>query len=382
VSRLFDGVDDQMVFDVPASSSGQGVNLRWGTLLIVVKIAQSSGSWMSFLEKEHNNGTSHGGFGRHSNNSPYMAYASSLAENGAGLDITSADGWMVVAVTKATGTATPNLIKAPIGGSVSSNAAGSTIGDLSDSSNGRVRIGGNDDWANMYVAAVAAFHGVVLTTTDVQGIADAATTQSIADLNPTWLIDDSDAFATDLMGSGHDRTSITGTTDSADDPSGWVYGLGGGGSSPQTVGVTGLGSAEAFGSVTAAPGGVTVAVPGLTSAADLGTVTAVPGGVSVAVTGLGSAEAFGTPTVAPGGTTIAVPGLDTAADFGAVSAGGGTNVAVPGLGTAADFGAVTVATGGTTIAVPGLDSAAAFGDITTSGGEAPTFHPAIHGGKF
>jgi hypothetical protein len=235
VSRLFDGVDDQMVYDIPASSSGQGANITWGTILIVVKILQGDGSWMSFFEKEHNNGTSHGGFGRHSNNSPYMAFASSLAENGSGIDVTDGDGWMVVAVTKVTGTATPNIIKCPIGGSVSANAATSTIGNLSDSSNGRVRVGGNDDWANMLVAAEAAFQGIVLTTTDVQGIADAATTQAIADLLPTWLIDDSDGLATCLMGSGHDRASVTGTADSGDDPTGWVYGLGGGGGTPQLL---------------------------------------------------------------------------------------------------------------------------------------------------
>jgi hypothetical protein len=90
-----------------------------------------------------------------------------------------------------------------------------------------LKVGGDDDFANIYLAAFAYWNGVTLSQAQIEGINTAKTTQSILDLSPTAAYDDSDAFATDLTAGTADRSSIVGTTDSADDPSGWVY-LGGG----------------------------------------------------------------------------------------------------------------------------------------------------------
>lgn len=199
------------------------------------------------------------------------------------------------------------------------------------------------------------------------------------------------------------------------------------GGSPQNVSVTGLGSASAFGSVTAIPGnrnvgvsalasaasfgtptiavgGVTVTPDSLASASALGGVSTLPGGVTVSVTGLGSAAAFGTPgatagglivqpaglgsaaafgspTPVPGGTVVSVTGLGSASQLGSPTIRSNRTVAVSGLGSASAFGTVGIATGGTVVQVAGLNSASQFGGVTTDGGVGPTFHPAIHGGK-
>lgn len=129
------------------------------------------------------------------------------------------------------------------------------------------------------------------------------------------------------------------------------------GGSPQNVSVSGLGSASAFGAPTAAPGGV-----------------------NVSVSALASASAFGTPTIAPGGTVVAVSGLGSASAFGSVVVDDQI-VSVSGLGSASAFGTPGVAVGNVNVPVTGLGSASQFGAITTDGGDAPTFSPAIHGGK-
>jgi hypothetical protein len=216
-------------------------------------------------------------------------------------------------------------------------------------------------------------------------------------------------------------------------------------SSPQTVVLGGLGSAQAFGAITPVPGGVAVAitglgsaqafgvpklnirfpVSGLGSAQAFGVPTIAVGGVVVAITGLGSAQsfgvpqeniaffvsglgsaqAFGTPTVTAGGTNqnVAATGLGSAQAFGTVTpVPGGVivtitglgsakafgvpqeNIAFPvvGLGSAQAFGTITYTTGGVTIAVTGLGSAQAFGfPSVTTPGGGPSFSPAIHGGR-
>lgn len=154
-----------------------------------------------------------------------------------------------------------------------------------------------------------------------------------------------------------------------------------GGSSPQTVNPSALASASAFGTPTAAPGGVSESVSGLASASSFGSPAAEAGGISVEVSGLASQSTFGTPTIVPGGTTVEVSGLDSASSFGSVSVDGSQNVPVSGLSSASSFGTPAIATGGTAVEVEGLNSASQFGVPGTEGGVPASFHPAIHGGK-
>lgn len=91
-----------------------------------------------------------------------------------------------------------------------------------------------------------------------------------------------------------------------------------GGGSPQTVTMTGLGTASDTGSVTAVPGAVTATMTGLASASSFGTTTALPGGVNVPVNGLASAASFGSPGEATGPVSVPVTGLGSAGAFGTI----------------------------------------------------------------
>jgi hypothetical protein len=208
----------------PISASG-GADFGFGTLLVVARIMTTTdAAWLSFMEAENASNIARYSFGRRSTGAMYYANDSTL--DSAALNIEDGDGWAVYAVTKATGSATPSYHKIPIGGSRTTTTSAASLANSSTSAGGELRIGGPSDFAHMRLAVASVFPGVVLTTGQLEGIATTKTTQSIADLLPLWLVDDSDGFATDLIGTA-DRTAIVGTVDDADDPAGWVYGLGG-----------------------------------------------------------------------------------------------------------------------------------------------------------
>lgn len=230
MSRLFDGVDDQMVYPIPASG---GTNFTFGTILIVAKIVNTTDTaWLSFIEGQTGAGVVHWGMGRRSTGNIYYANQATLND---AVAVQDADGWCVIAITKTTGTTAPVHYKIVVGGATTTATNSMTFANSTSTASGNLRIGGNSDFANIKVAAAAVWVGTVLTQAQLQGIASAATTQSIADLSPTWLVDDSDAFATDLIGT-QDRGTLVGTTDDADDPAGWTY-FGGGGTNADVAAV-------------------------------------------------------------------------------------------------------------------------------------------------
>jgi hypothetical protein len=219
VSRLFDGVDDQIVFPAPAAMDGTL------TMLVVVKFATASG-WASLIEMENSGGADRATIGRNPTLSNNLYWSNGIAALLTGGEtMTSTTEWLVLGITKTAGTTTPRAHKCIVGGANSHTDQTGTIADAGTSVGGVLRLGGNADWANIRLAAAAIWHGTALTDADFNSINAALTTQSIFDLSPTWLVDDADAFTADYVGSA-DQTSITGTTDDADDPAGWVYGLG------------------------------------------------------------------------------------------------------------------------------------------------------------
>lgn len=235
MSRLFDGVDDLMTYSHTGSPNLTGAL----TMLVVAKLANNDG-WMSWIECETSGGGLGCALGRNPNtgNDIYMSNQSANVHAIAATDVTN---WAVWAVTKTSGTTTPRMHKVIVGGAATHTDANSTLANPSSQANGNIRIGGNDDFANFRLAAAALWEGTALSDGNIETIASTATTQGILDLSPTWCVDDSDAFATDLVGS-IDRTSITGTADDADDPSGWVYfGGGGGGVTVKRLSALGVG---------------------------------------------------------------------------------------------------------------------------------------------
>jgi hypothetical protein len=152
-----------------------------------------------------------------------------------------------------------------------------------------------------------------------------------------------------------------------------------------TVSVTGLGSAQAFGTRTIVPGRATVVVTGLASAQAFGTRTIVPGAISVTVgsvyppgfvasitgaviTGDGhlvggsTAAQFGTP-VASLVTIRAVGSVPSAASFGTVTIRAVVTRAVGSVASAQAFGTPTIKTT-VSSAAGSVPSAQAFGTVT------------------
>lgn len=230
MSRLFDGSDDQMVYAFSGTLFQGGAK----TLMMVLRIIETvdNNKWLSFIECETSGGSIALALGRE-NSSPGLIYCVRGGGQHQAISVTDADSWMVVGWTIPSGTATPRFHKDVIGGSPTHTAGGGTQSD-NNNEIANVRIGGNDDFANIRVAAAAIFNSEI-SDGNWETIEAARTTQAIADLTPVWLVDDSDAFATNLINPGvGDRSSITGTADDADDPASWVYGLGGAGGTEKT----------------------------------------------------------------------------------------------------------------------------------------------------
>jgi hypothetical protein len=156
--------------------------------------------------------------------------------------------------------------------------------------------------------------------------------------------------------------------------SNWSYNFvafketGGGGSSPQTVTVTGKTSSSSLGTVTAVPGPITSTPSSVASQSSFGAIT-VRSNINVPVTGPGSQSSFGTVTARPGNLNVPVAGKTSSSSFGTVTTGGGSTVPVAGIGSQSAFGAVTAFGGPTSVPVPGLATEAQFGSIAFSGGD-------------
>jgi hypothetical protein len=317
MSRLFAGGTDLMTYSP--------VDWAFGTLLIVGKIATTNdASWLSFIEGEASGGTTNYALGRHNSGPIYMSNNATLSKGSQAIQ--DADGWCIFAVTKATGTAAPIMYKIPIGGTRINSTGDVSLANSPAivAGGGRIRIAGNDDPANMYIAAVAIFNGTVLTGAQLDGINTAKTTASINALGPTWLIDDSDSLATDLTAGTADRTAISGTTSSADNPSSWVYGLGGGTS--HALAGTSAGTSTSTGAVT-----VTHPLAG-TSAGTSTSTGAVAVTHPLAGTSAGTSTSVGALTVAhplagtSAGTSATTGDLSVSHSLAGTSAGSSTSV--------------------------------------------------------
>jgi hypothetical protein len=244
MSRSFAGGSDLMTYGSPSSAPAMNDAL---TLMAVVKITHTTdGSWASIIEMQNGAGNICCLLRGADSPSGRLVFVNPVGAlypaTGGAIPITDADGWMVLAITRSTAAAT-NFYKIPIGGSTETDVGGAMADNASWQSSGTptLTLGGPEDAVPIIFAAAAYWDGVTLSQAQIEGVATAKTTQSILDLSPTWCVDDSDAFATNLADPGEgDRTAISGTTDSGDDPAGWVY-LGG--SSGTTITVESLYSA-------------------------------------------------------------------------------------------------------------------------------------------
>jgi hypothetical protein len=151
--------------------------------------------------------------------------------------LVNADGWALIVLTKASGSALPRVHRHIFGGSTTRSNCGANSANMTalDSSS-RWEVG-KDEFTNHTACriAVAAVWGVQLTDGQVDEIASDLSTQSMYENTggtPLALWDFNQASTatavTDLTGGGADQLAITGTTviaDGVDDPPGWTFGL-------------------------------------------------------------------------------------------------------------------------------------------------------------
>lgn len=343
MSRLFDGVDDVMTFGQPSGPPAMNDAL---TLVAVVRIMTTSdNAWQSIMEFERADTTPCCYLGRGAAGAG-TGELRFINTNGIGfivLPITDADGWMVIADIRSAAAGTTGY-KRPIGSASTVVAGGALADGLAWNAGGVLKVGGDDDFANIRLAAFGYVNGTALT----QGQLDAIdSTQDLIDLGFTAVYDDSDAFATDLVGSA-DRTAIVGTVDDADDPAGWTY-FGGGGTSATVTSVPadGIGdvpapTVSAGANVTAPPADGTGSMPiaGNEVSSEVVPPPAAASGdlPAPAVSGTGAATVDAVPADGTGdvptpsasaGATLDAPPADGSGDVPAPTASAGATLTPP-----------------------------------------------------
>jgi hypothetical protein len=188
-------------------------------------------SWQGYLSVDNSSNSSVIATGRHGPSGQIASYTGGGANTQTAVAHSSADGWMLVANRRAAGTGSiPVLSKYPIGGSPTHTAGGAGQNNQTSQAGGRVvfgQINGSDFFKGRL--AVAAIWTTDLSDANLESLVTSFTRANWLSLSPAGLWDELDAFSTDHTGNGASQTSLVGTTDDADDPSGWgSWGAGGG----------------------------------------------------------------------------------------------------------------------------------------------------------
>lgn len=226
MSRLFAGGTDEMRF------APEGITLDGAfTMALLIDLTVANGGWQAILAGHSNASTGQNAVGR-TNNNHFSGFNQSYTQDSnatTSFTILAADGWEILVAKRSSATGGVTFSKSVIGSgtwthsvNVGASVAGSSI------SSGHIRIGNwqTSDPFEGYLAVAAIWDGTALSQGDVESLDNSSATSDWYDLTPDWLVDDSDSFATNLM-TDTARTSITGTADDANDPSGWTYGIGG-----------------------------------------------------------------------------------------------------------------------------------------------------------
>lgn len=225
MSRYFDGIDDQVTWPIGGLSS-----LSAWTLVALLKF-DAGVSWQGLLGCETASSGSEVAMGRHGTSGNFAAYAGGGANTVQAMAISSADGWVLLAVGRIAGAnKVPRFTKYPIGGSPThANATSGNMDNPASLAGGKIVFGQVDsaDYFKGRLAAVAIFPSN-LSDANRESLVTTMTRANWLSLSPSFLADELDAFNTDYAGTS-DGATVTGTADDADDPTGWASWAGGGG---------------------------------------------------------------------------------------------------------------------------------------------------------
>lgn len=226
MSRFFDASDDEII-----TSAGTLNNFTFGTIVVLLRRDSGNTGWSAPCMLHTSGGAAVAGL----EFKPTADGAYLVVISGAGdvehnsLAVTNSDGWVLAAVTKATGTATPRGHK----GVMSSLTWTHTNFPSTLANNGStvstVRFGQweNTDRFGGEIAAIGVWKSVVLTDNQIEGLA--AGLYAWSALSPTALWRFNQAAVTtavdDLTGNGANQSSRVGTTVDGDEPPGFLYGI-------------------------------------------------------------------------------------------------------------------------------------------------------------
>jgi hypothetical protein len=306
------------------------------------------------------------------------------------------DDWVLVAVTKATGTSTPRGHKYLYSGATWTHTdSGGTVANQASIAGGTVRIGASG--AGSYntamtgdVAVVGVWVGTALSDLNIETLE--LDLQSWANLNPTglWRLDEASTATAidDLTAGGSNQSALSGTSVVLDTPPGfdWTLSGGGGTNAPAETG-TGTGTAPdplaaVAANAEAATGTGTALDPQAAAGVNAGLASGTgnaPDPIPAAGANADTATGTGTapdPTVSTANATSApaeaATGTGVAGD--ATTAGGVNAGNASGTGTAQDplgaVGAQAEAASGTGVAQDPLPAIAANAGAATGTGAA------------
>jgi hypothetical protein len=196
------------------------------TILAVVRMLAANSTWQSIVESESSGGVNQVSMGRNVSVDGRLYYSDTAAvKDFVGVHVVAADSWQVIAVTRPAGAAqTIRGHQVVLGGATQHVNSGSTGNNNGDYNGGAFIVAGDDDPANIRVAAWAVWNGTALSDGDIEGIASALSTDSILALSPTACFDaENGLMLTDLAAGGMDGSLVGAITESADGPTGWTY---------------------------------------------------------------------------------------------------------------------------------------------------------------
>lgn len=216
MSRLFDGINNQVQWAV----GGSDLTGAW-TFAMLIK-SDAGVTWQGLLGNEHATNGSEVATGRHSAGT-FSAFAGGGSNIQQGPAYSSADGWVLLVARRPAGSLqTIRFTKYPIGGSPAHSNSASGMDNPVTQAGGKI-VFGQIDGADFFKGrcAVLAEWASQLSDVNVESLVTTLTRANWLSLSPTALWDELDAFATDWAGTSS-RTSLVGTTDDADDPTGWA----------------------------------------------------------------------------------------------------------------------------------------------------------------
>jgi hypothetical protein len=239
--RNFDGTTDVIVLAIGAMSTQ---SIGPSTFAILVKPQENTDNGIVSIGNAFGTGTSSFGQGKmtlwpgnSTSSGIHVGLNSSTDTTQATVLTGTADGWVIIVVTKASGTAAPRVHKRVLSSATTSRAnTGTAVANFAFAGTDTI-VFGKDEFVNKYTMrlATAGFWNVAMSdaqvdalwtnlrTSDWYGHAAGAPV-ALWDFNQTG----NGTPVQDLMGGGANQTTIAGTSVvSGDDPPGWVFGTGG-----------------------------------------------------------------------------------------------------------------------------------------------------------